>query len=54
MKIIKVPKTPHAKGTCGKRPSLRQNVWNAMAPPCKKTLKHKGPHDWQTDRWRIS
>lgn len=53
MTLIKVPKTPHKPGTCGKRPSLQQNVWDAMAPPCTRKPRHKGKHSWETDRWRV-
>jgi hypothetical protein len=47
MKTIKIEGAPNANPKiCGKRPSVGQNVYNAMIPRRLKP-KHKGPHAWR-------
>jgi hypothetical protein len=53
MKTIKIPGAPPKTGTCGKRPDLLQAIYNPMAPPCPLKRNHRGPHAWETDRWKI-
>jgi hypothetical protein len=53
MKIIKVLGATPKKGTCGKRPDVNQAIYNPMAPPCPFKPHHRGPHAWETDRWKI-